>query len=32
MKNARNLKKVLTLILDDDKLNELLEGNKIFEN
>ncbi|OOM24994.1 Uncharacterised protein [Clostridium beijerinckii] len=32
MKNARNQKKVLTLILDDDKLNELLEGNKIFEN
>ncbi|NOV63127.1 hypothetical protein B0H39_004132 [Clostridium beijerinckii] len=32
MKNARNQKKVLTLILDDDKLNELFEGNKIFEN
>ncbi|NOW07291.1 hypothetical protein BCD70_004924 [Clostridium beijerinckii] len=32
MKNARNQKKVLTLILNDDKLNELLEGNKIFEN
>jgi hypothetical protein len=32
MKNAEKEKKVLTLTERDDKINELLECSKIFEN
>ena len=33
MKNAEKVKKkVLTLIAVDDKINKLLNGDKIFEN